>query len=42
MYLEAMAYGKLAIACKGEGIEGIIKDMKTGILVNPKEVDSLV
>jgi len=41
VYLEAMIHGKPAIACKGEGIEGIIKDKETGILVKPKDVDSL-
>jgi len=42
VYLEAMANGKPVIACKGEGIDGIIKDKKTGILVKPKDVDSIV
>jgi len=42
VYLEAMANGKPAIACQGEGIDGIIKDRETGILVKPKDVDSLV
>ena len=42
VYLEAMANGKPVIACQGEGIDGIIKDKETGILVKPKEVDSLV
>lgn len=42
VYLEAMANGKPVIACQGEGIDGIIKDKETGILVKPKDVDSLV
>lgn len=42
VYLEAMANGKPVIACRGEGIDGIIKDKETGILVKPKDVDSLV
>jgi len=42
VYLEAMANGKPVIACKGEGIDGIIKDKETGILVKPKDIDSIV
>ncbi len=42
VYLEAMAYGKPVIACKGQGIEDVIENMKNGILVEPKNVDSLV
>ena len=42
VYLEAMANGIPVIACQGEGIDGIIKDKETGILVKPKDVDSLV
>lgn len=42
VYLEAMANGKPVIACQGEGIDGIIKDKKTGILVKPKDIDSIV
>ena len=41
VYLEAMAHGIPAIACRGEGIDGIIKDRKTGMLVEPRNVDSL-
>jgi len=42
VYIEAMANGKPAIACYGEGIDGIIKNKDTGILVKSKDVDSLV
>jgi len=42
VYLEAMANSKPAIACQGEGIDGIIRNKETGILVEPKNVDSLV
>ena len=42
VYIEAMVHGKSAIACQGEGIDGIIRDKKTGILVKPKNVNSLV
>ena len=42
VYLEAMAQGKPVIGCKGEGIEDFVEDGKTGLLVKPKDVDSLV
>ena len=42
VYLEAMANGKSTIACQEEGIDGIIRDRETGILVKPKDMDSLV
>ena len=42
VYIEAMAHGKPVIGCKGEGIEDFVEDRKTGMLVNPKDVDSLV
>jgi teichuronic acid biosynthesis glycosyltransferase TuaC len=42
VYIEAMAHGKPIIACKGEGIEDVVTHMKTGMLVKPKDVDSLV
>lgn len=41
VYIEAMACGKPVIGCKGEGIEDFVDNGKTGILVNPKDVDSL-
>jgi len=42
VYIEAMAHAKPVIACRGEGIDGIIKDKETGILGKPKDVNSLV
>jgi glycosyltransferase involved in cell wall biosynthesis len=42
VYIEAMASGKPVIACKGQGITDVIKDGETGLLVKPKDVDSLV
>jgi glycosyltransferase involved in cell wall biosynthesis len=35
VYLEAMASGKPAIACKGQGIEDIIDHGKNGLLISP-------
>lgn len=34
VYLEAMACGKAVIACRGQGIEELIEDRRTGILVS--------
>ena len=42
VYIEAMSQGRPVIGCKGEGIEDFVEDRKTGILVKPKNVDSLV
>jgi len=42
VYIEAMVQGKPVIGCKGEGIEDFVEDGKTGMLVEPKDVDSLV
>jgi len=42
VYLEAMAHGKPVIGCKGEGIEDFVENGKTGLLVKPRDVDSLV
>jgi len=42
VYLEAMVHGKPIIGCKGEGIEDVVENGKTGLLVKPKDVDSLV
>jgi teichuronic acid biosynthesis glycosyltransferase TuaC len=41
VYLEAMAHGKPVIACEGEGIEDVIENNKTGLLVKPQNVESL-
>lgn len=42
VYIEAMAFGLPVIACKGEGIEDVITDSETGLLVESKNVDGLV
>lgn len=42
VYLEAMANGKPVIGCRGEGIEDFVEHGKTGLLVKPRDVDSLV
>lgn len=41
VYIEAMACGKPVIACRGEGIEDVIEDGISGILVEPGNVDDL-
>jgi glycosyltransferase involved in cell wall biosynthesis len=35
VYLEAMASGKVAIGCRGQGIEEIIEHGKNGLLISP-------
>ncbi|MBC2724843.1 MAG: glycosyltransferase family 4 protein, partial [Desulfosporosinus sp.] len=42
VYIEAMSQGRPVIGCKGEGIEDFVEDGKTGMLVKPENVDSLV
>jgi len=42
VYLEAMACGKPVIACHGEGPEDFVEHGKTGLLVKPRDVTSLV
>lgn len=42
VYIEAMAQGKPIIGCKGEGVEDFVENSKTGLLVKPKDVNSLV
>jgi len=42
VYLEAMAHGKPVIGCQGEGIEDVIAHGKNGLLVKPRDIDSLV
>lgn len=41
VYLEAMVHKKPVIAYKNEGAEDFIKDKETGLLVKPKDIDSL-
>lgn len=42
VYIEAMAFGKPVIGCRGEGLEDFVEHGKTGMLVKPRDVDSLV
>ncbi len=42
VYLEAMAHGKPVIGVKGQGIDGIVEHKRNGMLVEPKDIDSLV
>jgi teichuronic acid biosynthesis glycosyltransferase TuaC len=42
VYLEAMACSKPVVGCKGEGLEDFVEHGVTGVLVEPKSVDSLV
>jgi len=41
-YVEAMAHGKPVIAVRGQGVDGIVTHGTTGILVKPRDIDSLV
>jgi glycosyltransferase involved in cell wall biosynthesis len=41
-YLEAMALGLLAIGVSGQGPEAFITHERTGLLVRPNDVESLV
>jgi teichuronic acid biosynthesis glycosyltransferase TuaC len=41
VYLEAMAHGKPVIACRGQGIQDVIVGGETGLLVKPKDLESL-
>ena len=42
VYLEAMATGKPAIACRGQGIDEIIRHGRTGWLINPDSLPELI
>jgi len=42
VYLEAMATWQTVIACQGEGITDVVEDGKTGLLVKPRDMPSLV
>jgi teichuronic acid biosynthesis glycosyltransferase TuaC len=42
VYIEAMAHGKPVIGVKDQGIDGVITHMENGMLIKPKDVDSLV
>jgi glycosyltransferase involved in cell wall biosynthesis len=41
VYVEAMAQGKPVIGCKGQGIEDVIEQGVTGLLVEPRDLTSL-
>jgi len=41
VYLEAMAAGKVAIGCRGQGIEEVIRHGENGWLVPPESVEDL-
>lgn len=41
VYVEAMAHGKPIVACQGQGISDIIDNWQNGVLVKPKDLDSL-
>lgn len=40
-YIEAMSSGKPIIACEGQGIQDVVTNGINGMLVKPKDVDSL-
>ena len=42
VYVEAMAHSKPVVGVQGQGIDGIVEHRKTGMLVKPRDVDSLV
>lgn len=42
VYVEAMAHAKPIIAVRGQGVDGVINNGETGLLVKPRDVDSLV
>ena len=42
VYVEAMAHSKPVVGVQGQGIDGIVEHGKTGMLVQPRDVDSLV
>lgn len=42
VYIEAMAHAKPIIGVRGHGVDGIVEHGKTGMLVKPRDVDSLV
>jgi glycosyltransferase involved in cell wall biosynthesis len=42
VYLEAMAHGKAVIGCVGQGVDGIIIDGETGLLIKPRDEKGLL
>ena len=42
VYIEAMAHAKPVVAIQGQGVDGIVEHGKSGLLVKPRDIDSLV
>jgi teichuronic acid biosynthesis glycosyltransferase TuaC len=42
VYVEAMAHGKPVVAVQNQGVDGIVIHGKNGLLVKPRDIDSLV
>jgi teichuronic acid biosynthesis glycosyltransferase TuaC len=42
VYLEAMANGKCVIACEGEGFTEVMENSNAGLLVKPRDLESLI
>jgi teichuronic acid biosynthesis glycosyltransferase TuaC len=42
VYIEAMAHGKPVVAIQGQGVDGIVIHGETGLLVKPRDINSLV
>jgi glycosyltransferase involved in cell wall biosynthesis len=41
VYLEALGLGKPVIGCRGQGVEDMVEDGRTGYLVEPRDTESL-
>jgi len=41
VYIEAMAHARPVVAVRGQGVDGIVEHGKTGLLVTPRDGDSL-
>jgi len=42
VYIEAIGHAKPVIGVQGQGVDGIVEHRRTGLLVKPRDVDSLV
>jgi teichuronic acid biosynthesis glycosyltransferase TuaC len=42
VYVEAMLHGKPVVGCRGQGIDGLIVEGKSGLLTEPRDVGSLI
>jgi teichuronic acid biosynthesis glycosyltransferase TuaC len=42
VYLEAMAHGKPVVACRGQGVDGIVTHGDNGLLAEPRDVNSVI